>query len=120
MEITIYNKSGRPEAYIADDVEQSIYLWSGHTVAYLLDNIVYGWNGKHLGWFEKGIMYDFKGLRVGFLIENCPCATYAEPAKYPKNAKYEKYARCAAYAKLALSEGNSGINLKEFLESGKV
>jgi len=49
METTLYDGTGRPVAYIADDSDNSIYLWSGHAVAYLVDSNVYGWNGTTLG-----------------------------------------------------------------------
>ncbi len=54
MELTIYDKSGRPHAYIADD--GTIYLWNGEPVAYLEEEHVYGFNGTHLGRFENGII----------------------------------------------------------------
>ena len=88
MEITIFDGRGRPVAYIADDGENSIYLWSGHAVAYIVNENVYGWNGHHLGWFIDGVIYDLHGRNVGSIQEKCPYATYAEPAKYAKNAKY--------------------------------
>jgi len=88
MEITIFDGRGRPVAYIVDDGENSIYLWSGHAVAYIVNENVYGWNGHHLGWFIDGVIYDLHGRNVGSIQEKCPYATYAEPAKYAKYAKY--------------------------------
>ena len=115
MEITLFNKSGKPVAYIANDRE-TIYLWDGHAVAYLSNDNVYGWNGKHLGWFVNKIVYDLHGFKVGFTREKCPVATYAEPAKYAKYAKYAKFARYAAFARPALSLGYSEKDLRKFLE----
>ncbi len=68
-------------AYIAEDGEQSIYLWAGHAVAYVVEEKNYGWNGKHLGWFVDGIFYDGHGYKIGFIRSKCPVATFAEPAK---------------------------------------
>ena len=84
METTLFDGRGHPGAYIADDGENSVYLWSGHAVAYVVGELVYGWNGRHLGWFVDGVVYDLQGQRVGSVRERCPYATYAEPAKYAK------------------------------------
>ena len=46
MEITLYNRKGKPVAYVADEGESSIYLWSGRAVAYVGEDKIYGWNGK--------------------------------------------------------------------------
>lgn len=119
-EVTLYNKKGLPIAYIADDEGRSIYLWSGHAVAYISRENVYGWNGNHLGWFVGGIIYDLKGLRVGFIQNKSPAATHALPAKYAKHAKYVKYARLAAHARAALSVQNSNQGLESFLPMGKI
>lgn len=116
VEITLYNRNGKPVAYIADDDENSIYLWNGHAVAYIYEDKVYGWNGKNLGWFIDGVIYDLHGLRVGFIRDKSPVSTYAEPAKY---AKYARYARYAPYAKPALSSGYSDKDLEAFLEADK-
>ena len=116
MEITIFDGRGRPVAYIADDSENSIYLWSGHAVAYIVNENVYGWNGHHLGWFVDGIIYNIHGHKVGSIQEECPSATYAAPAKYAKYAKYAKHARYAAYARPALSLSYSDESLEDFLK----
>jgi hypothetical protein len=120
MEITLFDGNGRPVAYIADDNENSIYLWSGHAVAYINEQHVYGWNGKHLGWFIDGIIYNLQGQRVGTVREKCPSATYAEPAKYTKYAKYAKNAKYAPYAMCALSTGYSNGSFESFLKQGTV
>ncbi len=36
METTLFGGRGHPVAYIADDGENSVYLWSGHAVAYVI------------------------------------------------------------------------------------
>jgi hypothetical protein len=62
-ETALYDSTGTPVAYIADDL--TIFLWSGKPVAYLYrgnrGTDVYGFNGKHLGWFEKGYVRDDDG-----------------------------------------------------------
>ncbi len=57
METTLYNKTGKPVAYFAEDGE-TIYLWDGRAVAYLLGDMVFGWNGRQLGWFANGTIFD--------------------------------------------------------------
>lgn len=120
MEITLYNQRGEPQAYIADDTEHSIYLWNGHAVAYIKEDVIHGWNGKHLGWFIDGIIYDTQGYRVSSIRNKCPVATFAEPVKYAKYAKYAKYVAYAPYAKPRLSTGYSDQDLLSFLEEDKV
>lgn len=118
MEVTLYDAKGHPVAYVADDGENSIYLWDGHAVAYFDGETVHGWNGKHLGWYVGGVLYDLHGRRVGSIGEKCPFALYAEPAKYAKHAKYAKYARYAASARPALSSGYGSESLEAFLNGG--
>ena len=120
METTLFDGRGNPIAYIAGDDEHSIYLWSGHAVAYLVDENLYGWNGRHLGWFVDGVLYDLRGHRVGSVREKCPSATYSEPAKYAKYEKCSKYSREAAYARPALSLSHSDEGFEDFLNQGAV
>lgn len=120
METTLYDRSGKPAAYIADDSEHSIYLWAGHAVAYVDGDNIYGWNGKHLGWFVGGVLYNLQGFRIGSVQEKCPYATFAEPAKYAKFAKHAKYAKDATSAPPALSASYSDDNLETFLKQGDV
>ena len=80
METTIFNKNGRPVAYIADDGE-TIYLWDGRAVGYLFKDQVFGWNGKQLGWFANGTIFDIYGLRTGFIKSKSPIPTDIEPGK---------------------------------------
>jgi sugar/nucleoside kinase (ribokinase family) len=120
MELTLYDTTGQPLAYIADHGENSIYLWKGHAVAYIDRENLYGWNGKHLGWFVDGVLYDQKGLCVGSVRERCKRAVKAQPAKFAKFAKYAKYARRAAPARPVLSSRESGEQLETFLAGGSV
>jgi hypothetical protein len=120
METTLFDGRGHPVAYIAEDDDNSIYLWSGHAVAYVLGENVFGWNGRHLGWFVEGVMYDSRGRRVGSVGARCPYATHSEPMKYVKYAKYAKYARHVAYARPAFSLSYAEEPLDEFLKQGAV
>ncbi|WP_423143225.1 4-fold beta flower protein [Pseudomonas chlororaphis] len=98
----------------------SIYLWSGHAVAYISGENLHGWNGRHIGWFVNGVFYNRLGHRVGSIGSKCPYALYATPAKYAKYTKYAKYARCAVYVRPGLSSGYSQEPFEEFLRSGAV
>jgi hypothetical protein len=120
MEATLYDAKGDPVAYIADDGENSIYLWRGHAVAYVSGENIYGWNGKQLGWFVGGVLYDMDGHRVGSFGEKCPYALDAQPSKFPKYAKYAKCARYTEYARPGLSSRYSNESLKDFLKVGAV
>lgn len=119
MEVTLYNRNGKPVAYVADDGQNSIYLWSGHAVAYVYEDKIYGWSGRHLGWFIDGIIYDLRGLKVGFTHSKCPVAIHAESAKYAKYGKYAKYARYAPHTKPALGTGYSDKDLEAFFQAGR-
>ena len=117
MEITLFDKSGRPRAYITDDNEKSIYIWKGKAVAYIVDDLIYGWKGKHLGWFVDGIIYNLKGYRVGFIRETCPVSPHSEPSKYSKQSKYSKYSRHSPHSRVSFKQSNSSDDLEEFLTS---
>ncbi len=84
-EITLFNGSGKPEAYIAPQDELAIYLWDGKPVAYLKKDSesgfhVYGFNGKHLGWFVDGVIWDHTGNAACALKERLQ-RTEFEPFK---------------------------------------
>ena len=115
MEVTLYNKKGKPVAYIANDGE-TIYLWEGRAVAYLYDEKVYGWNGSHLGWFHNGIVYDLHGLRVGSIRSKCPVVTSVEPIKSVKFVKSVKSVGSVPSVKPIFSSGYSDEDLGNFLE----
>ena len=120
VEITLYDGGGRPVAYIAEDGENSIYLWNGHAVAYIDGDLVYGWNGHHLGFFADGVIYNRNGLRVGSIRERSPYATYAEPAKYARHASYARYAQHAPFAQPAFASHYSEQSFEEFLNGGAI
>jgi hypothetical protein len=54
-EVSLYDISGDPVAYFADDGE-TIYTWDGEAVAYLDGENLFSWDGDHLGWFVDGVV----------------------------------------------------------------
>ena len=118
MEISLYNKNGKPIAYIADE-EGTIYIWNGQAVAYLSDDLVYGFNGKHLGWFVHGVMYDKQGSKIGFTDNTCPSVRLIEPIKSIKHIKSIKKIHSIPNIRPILSIGYSHNDLEKFLENGK-
>ncbi len=120
MEITLYDRQGRPQAYINVGDQNAIYLWSGHAVAYIDDEALYGWNGEHIGWYVDGVVFDLQGRRVGSIAAKCPYSCYAEPTKYAKYAQYAKYARYARYSRVAFYNSYSDEALDDFLKTGAV
>ncbi|MGA9754242.1 MAG: 4-fold beta flower protein [Desulfobaccales bacterium] len=115
MEITLFNKNGRPVAYIADDGE-SIYLWDGRPVAYIVDDQVYDWNGRQVGWFTNGTVFDIYGLRSGFIKTKSPIATEVEPIKPHKHLKPVKGKKQSQVIKPILCYGYSTKNLEDILD----
>lgn len=65
---TLYNKTGKPIAYIYDDKEH-IYLYNGKAVGYLKNDSVYSFSGRYLGWIYNSWFYDRKG-KPTFFTEN--------------------------------------------------
>ncbi len=118
METTLYNKNGKPVAYIAEDKE-TVYLWDGRPVAYLLDGKVFGWNGRQLGWFDNGTIFDIYGLRTGFIKSKSPIPTDLEPGKPAKQAKGARGARQSPLAKPVMCYGYSSRSLEQILEEGR-
>ncbi len=66
-EITLFDRTGTPVAYVDTDQEFTVFLWNGTPVAYLSHASIFGFNGKHLGWLRKGIVRDHDGNGVGFV-----------------------------------------------------
>ncbi|MDJ1502045.1 4-fold beta flower protein [Xanthocytophaga agilis] len=120
METTLYDKNGRPVAYISSENDNAIYIWDGHAVCYIEEDKIYGWKGKHIGWFVDNIIYDTQGYRVGFTLETCPSMPYVEPVKYVKYVQYVKYVKYVSSVRPIFSLGFSDLGLKEFLEQDKV
>lgn len=120
METTLYDKGGRPIAYISPENDNAVYLWDGHAVCYIDGERIFGWKGKHIGWFVNKIVYDIKGYRTGFTKETCPLITYIESVKNVKYVKYVKCAKYVPYAKPTFSTANSDMGLKDFLEQDRI
>jgi hypothetical protein len=101
-EVTLFNGSGKADAYIAIDDELTIYLWSGKPVAYLENDSdggyhVYGFNGKHLGWFVKGIIRDHKGDATCAIQEVLKSTEYEPYKSYKQYKPYKAYTQYAPY-----------------------
>lgn len=96
--MTLYDSKGKAIAYSEDG--ESIYLFTGEPVAYLVETAVYGFNGHHIGWFENGWMRDLHGCCV-FFTEDASGSGPAKPAMHAKPAKYAKKANPAKYARHA-------------------
>lgn len=118
-ETTLFDKDGKPVAYIEDsDNDPAIYLWSGHAVAYLSDNHVYGFNGNHLGWFEHGIIRDHNGEKIAFIKNCCPKITKIEPIKKIKKIKKIKSIKKIPPIKPINKLSNSSYDFESFLYAG--
>ncbi len=119
METTLFNRNGKPVAYLAEDAE-TIYMWDGRAVGYLFEDKVYGWNGKQLGWFVNGTFFDIYGLRTGFIKSKSPIPTDIEPGKSAKQVKSARSVRQGVIAKPVMCYGYSGRSLEEILEEGSI
>ncbi|WP_270694352.1 4-fold beta flower protein [Aeromonas sp. QDB09] len=117
-EITLFDSAGSAVAYISNDGEGTIYLWSGEAVAYLKQEHIYGFNGAHLGWFDAGIARDPKGFAVGFIRNTCPKLTKLEPLKKIKKIKKIKSIAKIAPIKPINKSGSSALPLLVFLQAG--
>jgi hypothetical protein len=87
QEITIFDSYGDAEAYVVVNDEETIYLWSGAPVGYLVDDLVYGFNGEPVSWYEDGIFYDLDGYVIGFIEGAISAQTNIEPLKGLKSLK---------------------------------
>jgi hypothetical protein len=119
MEVTLYNKKGKPVAYIAED-GKTIYLWDGSPAAYLHEDQVYGWNGKQLGWFVNGTIFDIYGLRSGFIRSKSPVVMDIEPPKPMKQPRGSKRMRQHRLVKPVMCYGFSTKSLEELLQEGNL
>ena len=121
MEKTLFNENGIPIAYIANDYQQSIYLWDGNTVAYIFeDEHIYGTNGHHLGWFVQDIVYNAFGERIGFTAKTCPVGIAKEPPRAKKLPRDEMRPRWRASSFPSLTHRIAKQDLRDFLEEGQV
>lgn len=80
-EITLYDRGGKPVAYIAPEKDYTIYLWNGKPICYLHKCKLYTFDGHHIGWYSKGVIYDNEGYRV-FCVES--------KSEYPQSSEIEK------------------------------
>lgn len=101
-EVTLFNGSGKPEAYIALSEDMTIYLWGGKPVAYLKEDgadayHVYGFNGKHLGWFVNGVVRDHKGNGSCAVKEAMRNTEYEPYKSYKQYKPYKSYTEYAPY-----------------------
>lgn len=117
MEVSLFNKDGKPVAYIAEDGE-TIYTWDGRAVAYISGDRVYGWNGRQLGWYSDGTIFDIYGYRAGFTKRKSPVATQLEPVKPSRQMPPIKQMPQAPVVKPSLIYGYSRLRLEELLEKG--
>ncbi len=120
MDVSLFNRDGKPVAYIAEDGE-SIYTWDGRAVAYIYEDKLYGWNGKHLGWFHDGTVFDIFGFRAGFVKSKAPIGLQIEPVKPPRQPPRPRQARQEAAVKPpGLNYGYSSKRLEDLLERGAI
>jgi hypothetical protein len=118
METSLFNRDGKPVAYIAEDGE-SIYTWDGRPVAFLDHDKLFGWNGKHLGWFQDGTVFDIFGYRAGFVKSKAPIPLQLEPMKpVRQQPRPRKNRQEAAVKPPAMNYGYSGKRLEDLLERG--
>ena len=117
-EITLFDQTGPPVAYIDTSDELTVYLWDGDPVAYLEDESMYGFNGKHLGWFEKGLVWDHRGRVVGFTKGALEVLTKFEPFKSFKEFKPFKSFKDLAPLKPSYKAEWSITPLMFFLSAG--
>lgn len=100
-EISPFDSSGKPVAYIALDEEMTIYLWGGKPVAYLKRGSdgydVYGFNGEHLGWFLKGAVWDHDGAAACAVKEMMQSTAYEPYKSYKQYKPYKSYTKYAPY-----------------------
>jgi hypothetical protein len=120
METTLFDAAGHAVCYIADDGENSVYLWSGHAVASVDDETVFGWNGRHLGFYVDGVMYDVYGRRVGSTAGKCAVVSCYEPVKSGKYSKYSKWEKGSVHTRPSFGWKYSDQLLLDFLLQGAV
>jgi len=119
-ETTLFDRNGRPLAYIATDDDSTIYSFVGEPLAYLDGNDnIYGFNGKHLGWFEDNTILDHQGKKVGFTKNACPAFTQFEPFKGFKQFKPFKGFKHFAPFRPFKSTAISAVGLLDFLKEGR-
>lgn len=104
MDITFYDRSGRPVAYSEDKVH--IFLFSGHAVGFIHDKSLYDYSGKHLGWLNNGWVREHSGRCVLFTeksrggpekpIKSIKPRKNVKQVKPPKGVRQERRSRPTA------------------------
>lgn len=118
QEVSLFNSDGKAIAYVADDDDLTIYLWSGKPVAYVSGENIYGFNGKHLGWWANGIIRDHDGNAIGGTKNAINIYTEYEPYKSYKEYKpYKSYKQYAPYKPYWSSSWSNG-SFRMFLLGG--
>jgi hypothetical protein len=120
METTLFDRTGQPVAYVADDAGRTVYLWSGQAVAYLDHDVLVGWNGRQLGIYMRGRVYDVTGRLVGSIADECTYVPLPEPAKPEKLPKRMKHPRDSRLSSPKLSLAWSATELQDLLGDGAV
>jgi hypothetical protein len=121
MDIELFDRDGKPVAFISMDYDARIYQWNGTGVAYIYDEShIYGVNGKHLGWFIDGVIYDNNGKRAGFISSTCPIGIQKGTGKGEKKPFPEIRSRWKAPPMPNLSYDYSGLSLAELLYQGMI
>ncbi len=118
MEISLYDGRGYPVAYIAEDEDRAIYLWTGQAVAYLAGDNIFGWKGQHIGWFVDGVLYNRQGRKTGSIRKKCPAAAGAEPAKQPRETVSPRGRGYASSVRPVLRLAYADEGLAGFLKQG--
>jgi len=90
MELTFYDRYGKPVAYTEDNIH--IHLFDGGAVAYISGDSIYSYSGKHLGFFEDGWVRDHSGDCV-FFTETARGSGPVKPVKSIKSVKSVKSIR---------------------------
>jgi len=120
MERSLFNKDGNAVAYIADDYQNTIYLWDGYPVAFLYnEQQIFGINGRHLGWMIDEIIYNNNGERIWFTYNSCPVSTEKETIKPQKYPRSEIQSRWKAFPLPKLSFQFADDTLSDFLKIGE-
>jgi 4-fold beta-flower domain-containing protein len=121
-EVTLYNSSGTPVAYIDTGDDSTIYLWSGMSVAYLDKSAgetnIWGFNGKHLGWFENGVIWDNRGDGACAIEAALPNFGRPEPLRSLKRLKPLKQQQELTPLKPIISRRFGKIRCATLLNSG--
>jgi hypothetical protein len=82
QQIDLFDGYGAPVAYVDHLKRDTLFLWSGEPVAYLLDGSVFGFNGAHLGWLQDGVLWGHSGEALGFTAP--PASAAAATQDKPK------------------------------------